>query len=279
MENAKNQLKNNEVKPNKILGQNFLIDKKVLKGVVDAGNLSPKDTILEIGPGTGILTQELAQKAKKVIAVEKDSQMVEILEEKFQESKNVKIIKGDILKMVSDPRLLTSDYKIVANIPYYLTSALIRNFLESRKQPKLMVLMLQKEVAERIVAKPPDMSLLAVSVQFYADAKIVGYVPRGSFWPVPKVDSAIIKIEPRIYTDRKRINTDTFFKIVKAGFLQPRKQLLNNLTKGLRADKEKIKSWLLKNKIEPTRRAETLSIQDWINLYNNFQHLCYNKKI
>jgi len=278
MENAKNLLQKSSIRPQKLLGQNFLIDKKTLKKIIDAADLSPKDLVLEIGPGTGILTQELAKKAKRVIAVEKDRKMVEILEQESKEYDNIEIMQGDILEILkiknqkSKLQFKNKKYKIVANIPYYLTSNLIRRFLESSEivTPKAMVLMVQKEVAERICAKPPDMSLLAVSVQFYAKAEIVGYVSKKAFWPVPKVDSAIIKIAPLIYADRKKIDADLFFKIVKAGFSQPRKQLLNNFANGLKIKKDLIQNWLLKNKIGPTRRAETLSMQDWINLYNSF---------
>lgn len=271
-----------QIRPNKLLGQNFLMDKIALKKIIEAADLSKNDIVLEIGPGTGILTKELAQKVKKLIAVEKDPKMIEILREKFREDKNVEIIQGDILciinpklqapnyKQIPNTKLkLPKKYKVVANIPYYLTSNLIRKFLEIENSPKKMVLTIQKEVAERICAEPPKMSLLAVSVQFYAKPEIVGYVSKKSFWPVPKVYSAIIKIEPRIEADKKQTYTDKFFKIVKAGFSQPRKQLLNNL-KLLKLNKEEITNWLLKNRIDYSQRAETLTMQDWINLYNTF---------
>ena len=279
-----------KIRPNKLLGQNFLTDKSVLKKIIETADLSPTDTVLEIGPGTGILTKELAQKAKRVIAVEKDPKMVEILREESKGFGNIEIIQGDILKKIKNNELEIKGYKVVANIPYYLTTNLIRNLLENKNPPKEMVLMLQKEVAERICANPPDMNLLAVAVQFYATAKIIKYVSKKSFWPVPKVDSAIIKITPLIYADsrpiradRKRIDTDKFFRIVKAGFSQPRKQLLNNLSrlnflsknysgqaKSLKNNKEIIKKWLSRNKINPSQRAETLGIKDWLNLCNNF---------
>jgi len=171
---------------------------------------------------------------------------------------------------------LSKQYKLVANIPYYLTSPLIRKFLENPpnyNQPEEIILMVQKEVAQRICASPPNMSILAVSVQFYAKAKIIFYVKKENFWPKPKVDSAIIKITPGGLTSSEaggQTSPDLFFKIVKAGFSQPRKQIGNNLSKMLKLDKQQINSWLSKNKIKPTQRAETLSVDDWICLTNNF---------
>jgi 16S rRNA (adenine1518-N6/adenine1519-N6)-dimethyltransferase len=257
-------LKEEGATPLRQLGQHFLIDKSVLKKIVEASNISSRDTILEIGPGIGVLTQELAKRAKKVIAVEKDKKMVEILKEVLKGFKNVEIIQGDILKFpISNFQFPIN--KIVANLPYYIVSPVIRKFLEEKARPKEMVLMVQKEVAQRICAKPSDMNLLAVSVQFYSKPKIISYVSKNSFWPKPKVDSAIIRIS-RIRANLTRIDTNLFFRIVKAGFSQPRKQLVNNLSKGLKLDKDKIKNWLLGNGITPIQRAETLEIEDWIKL-------------
>jgi 16S rRNA (adenine1518-N6/adenine1519-N6)-dimethyltransferase len=266
----KNFFKKYKIFPKKWLGQNFLISKEVLRKIVEAAEISKKDKILEIGPGIGNLTIELAKRAKKVIAVEKDKRMIEILKENLKDFKNVKIVQGDILKL--EPRSYTlKTYKVVANIPYYLTSRLIRKFLETKNKPKSMVLMVQKEVAQRICAKPPKMNLLAVSVQFYANPKIISFVPKDCFWPKPKVDSAILKIS-NLKTQNLKLKK-LFFKIVKAGFSHPRKQLINNLSKGLKIEKEKIKKWLLENKIKPEKRAESLSIEDWLNLVKNFKKL------
>ncbi len=257
-----------QTRPSKGLGQNFLIDKNVLQKIIDSAEIKTDDFILEVGPGIGTLTQKLAKYAKKVIAIEKDKTMVEILKETIKDFDNVKIILGDILK-TKNP--FSKKYKIVANIPYYLTSPLIRKFLEDKNQPEEIVLMLQKEVAQRICSKPPNMSLLAVSVQFYAEAKIMSYVSKNCFWPAPKVDSAIIKIVPQKKHD---VSTDLFFEIVKAGFSHPRKQLVNNLTtlkssNGVKLTKEQISDCLLINKIKPSQRAETLSVEDWERLTNN----------
>jgi len=272
-----NLLKKYQVRPSKRLGQNFLIDKEVIKKLIRAANLKPKDIILEIGPGIGTLTIELAKKVKKVIAIEKDPKMVKILEELLDcwKVRNVRMINKDILKWNPNYKLLTTNYKLVGNLPFYLTAPVIRKFLElPEARPRAMVLVIQKEVGQRICAKPPDMNLLAVSVQFYAKPEIISYISKKSFWPQPKVDSAIFRITPPINADRKLIDADLFFRIVKAGFSHPRKQLINNLSR-LRQDfggqakkinKEEIKNWLLKNNIRPSQRAETLSVGDWINL-------------
>jgi 16S rRNA (adenine1518-N6/adenine1519-N6)-dimethyltransferase len=252
--------------PIKRLGQNFLIDENVLRKIVKAADLSKEDVVLEVGSGIGNLTIELAKRAKKVIAVEKDKRMIEILKENLKEFRNVEIVEGDIREMIcAIVKKMAKDYKVVANIPYYLTSHLIRKFLELEKKPKLIVLMVQKEVAQRICAKPPKMNFLAVSVQFYAKPQIISFVSKNCFWPKPKVDSAIIKITPRKILWRSDLH-NLFFKIVRAGFSHPRKQIVNNLSEKLKIDKEKVKEWLLKNKIQPSQRAETLSVEDWIKL-------------
>lgn len=265
----KNLLKNHRVHPSKRLGQNFLTDKGAVKQIVRTANLQSKDIILEIGPGIGTLTQELAKKVKKVIAVEKDPKMCEILRETLKDFKNIEIIPGDILK-TAHCSLPATRYKVVANLPFYITSPVIRKFLEAAKPPKEMILTIQKEVAQRICAKPPKMNLLAVSVQFYAKTKIISYISKESFWPSPKVDGAILKIS--VFNQRRKSAfNQRFFEIVKEGFSQPRKQLANNLTKGLKLNKEQIKTWLLKNNIQPSRRAETLNIKDWIRLTKSYK--------
>jgi 16S rRNA (adenine1518-N6/adenine1519-N6)-dimethyltransferase len=265
----KGLLQNQGFSPKKRLGQHFLIDRVASKKILKASDIQSGDVILEIGPGIGNLTQELARAARKVIAVEKDRKMIEVLERTTKDFKNIKIIQGDILKInPGDYDLKPGKYKIVANLPYYITSPVIRKFLESGNQPEEIVLMLQKEVAQRIVAKPPNMSLLTVSVQFYAKPEIITFISKKSFWPQPKVDSAIIRIT-NIHKN-KRISQGKFFQIVRAGFSQPRKQIINNLAKGLKIDREKVKQWLLKNKIHPERRAETLELKEWLRLVGSF---------
>ena len=266
----KNTLENYNLKPSKALGQNFLVDRNILEKIIKAAEVNPGDTILEIGPGTGILTKELAKYAGKVIAVEKDRKIMGLLKENLKNCKNVELINADILK-TDIQKLISGFYKVVANLPYYITSPIIRKFLENPPAggpPEFMVLMVQKEVGQRICSSPPDMNLLAVSVQFYGNPEIVSYVSKNSFWPKPKVDSAIIKIKPT--ADKRKADADLFFKIAKAGFSQPRKQLLNNLSKSLEMEKTKTAEWLSQNNISEKQRAETLSVQDWINLANTY---------
>ena len=188
-------------KPEKYLGQHFILSKKALKKMIETAQIKTGDTIVEIGPGLGTLTEKLAETGANIVAIEKDSLMVEILKETVAGYKNVKIIQADARQLLmSDINSTTIDvghqYKIAANLPYNIATFLIRQWLESEKPPKTMVLMIQKEVARRIVAKPPRANLLGISVQFYADAEIIDYVKKESFWPKPKVDSAIIKITP-----------------------------------------------------------------------------------
>lgn len=264
----KNLLSKYNAKPSKGLGQNFLIDRNILNKITEAADIKPGDTILEVGPGIGVLTAELAQKATRVIAVEKDGLMIEILKETLTGYKNVEIIQGDALTLDARTyKLDAKNYKVVANIPYYITSPLIRKFLEAENQPTEIILMVQKEVAQRICAKPPNMSLLAVSVQFYAEPKIISYVSKNCFYPAPKIDSAIIKIHPT--GQFSEASPDLFFKVVKAGFSHPRKQLAGNLVSGLKIKKEEAEKLLLANKIDPKQRAETLSVENWVSLANS----------
>ena len=273
--NIKNLLKKYQICPSKRLGQNFLVDKEAVKKIIKAAYLESEDVILEIGPGLGTITQEVAKKVKKVIGIEKDRKMTEILKETLKDCKNVEIVLGDILKINPKYHIPYTKYKVIGNLPFYLAAPVIRQFLEAENPAKEMVLMVQKEVGQRICAKPPDMSILAVSVQVYARPEIISYISKKSFWPSPKVDSAIIKIVPAAPSKKPAIvgnlDGDLFFKIVKAGFSQPRKQLINNLSKELDLEKEKIQNWLLKNNVRPTQRAETLSVENWINLTKSFK--------
>lgn len=248
------------ITPKKGLGQNFLIAQHVISKLIAAANIISSDTVLEIGPGIGSLTAELAHKAKAVIAIEKDQKMVEILQETLADFQNIEIIQGDALKK-DLPKL---PYKLVANLPYYIAAPTIRRILEAKQNPQSLTLLIQKEVAQRICAKPPRMNIFAVSVQFYATPKLISSVKKTSFWPQPKVDSSILHIIP--HKEYSQIDSQEFFKVMKAGFKQPRKQLLNNLSAGLQLPREKTELWLTQNNIKPTQRAETLSIQDWINL-------------
>lgn len=232
---------------------------KIAQEIVEAGEVGPEDIVLEVGPGKGILTEELLKKAKKVIAVEKDEQLAELLRTKFAteiKSGKLEIISDDILKFnTSGYSLVASGYKVIANIPYYITSHLLRTFLESDNQPSLMVLMVQKEVAERIVAKDSKESLLSISVKAYGRPEIIRYVPAGYFSPAPKVDSAVLKISNISKNFFQDITEKKFFETVKKGFSQKRKMLINNL----KADKEVFKAC----NIEEKARAENVSLEQW----------------
>lgn len=240
-------------KPKKSLGQNFLKSSKIAQEIVEAGEVGQEDIILEVGPGKGILTEELLKKAKKVIAVEKDQELVDFLAQKFAtEIKNGKLelVSGDILNLEAE---LPSCYKLIANIPYYITSHFLRTFLESDTQPSLMVLMVQREVAERIVEVKE--SLLSISVKAYGQPEIIRKVPAGYFSPAPKVDSAVLKISGISKDFFKDIGEKKFFETVKKGFSHKRKMLINNL----KVDKEALKSC----KIEEKARAENVSLEEW----------------
>ncbi len=254
-----------DAQPKKGLGQHFLIDERVLDKIVAAVALEPADTVLEIGPGLGVLTQALAERAGRVIAVELDEQMISILKDQLGDRENLTIVHGDILE--TEPgELIDGPYKVAANLPYYITSAAIRHLLEAQHKPASMVLMMQLEVAQRILAEPGDMSTLAVSVQFYGEPALVTQVPAGAFWPRPEVDSAVLRIdvydEPPFVVD----DVDWFFTVVRAGFQQRRKQLKNSLAGGLHPSKEEVVAALETAGIDPRRRAQTLSIAEWASL-------------
>lgn len=251
------------------LGQNFLNDPVVLEKIIQASSLKETDFVVEVGPGKGVLTEQLAKHVEKVVAIELDDALVPVLTQKFADTKNVEIIHKDILKinlpkLLSDYKLQTTNYKLVANIPYYITSPIIRLFLEQEQQPQEIILMIQKEVAERIIEKPGKMSILSVSVQYYAQAEIMFSVSKNSFSPAPKVDSAVIKITPNKKFE-KEIDKK-FFRLVKAGFSAKRKTLLNNLTSSLQLEKNLVEEKIKKAGLQPAVRAQELSIEDWKRL-------------
>lgn len=230
--------------------------------------LKDKEAVLEIGPGKGVLTEKLLQTGARVVAVEKDRAFIPLLKEKFAGcSDQLKIVEGDILKKLPELAVSLKKYKVVANIPYYLTNHLIRQLLETRPRPQKIILMIQKEVAQRIIAQAPKATLLGVAVQFYARAKILLTVPKEKFRPQPKVDSAVISIVPekKVLAEEK-----IFFKVLKTGFSQPRKTLKNNLATLLAGDNEKAEQWLAKCKIKPNQRAQELKLKDWTCLVKNF---------
>lgn len=253
------------VQPNKTLGQNFLINKGIIAKIISAASLSDADVVLEIGPGTGLLTFELAKTAKKIIAVEKDKKLSVMLRDECEKHNitNIEIIEDDVLVFLQK-HFTEKNYTVVANIPYYLTSALIRMLLELPNKPSNIILTIQKEVAQRIVAQNEKESILSLSVKLYADAKILFYISKGSFFPIPKVDSACIAITPK--KTRKKIDSKSFFLVVKAGFSSPRKKLFSNLANGLQIEKSLLESIFLKANISPNARAESLSFDQWLML-------------
>lgn len=262
-----------KISAKKYLGQNFLSNPRILGKIADAAELTKDDIVLEIGPGTGNLTKILAERASKVIAIEKDARLIPLLKSEFNNVRNVEIIKEDILKLKIETLNIAKApfasqraplrYKVVGNIPYYITSHLLRVIFENWPRSELIVLTVQKEVAQRITAKPPNMSILAVSVQFYANAKIVGYISKGSFRPVPKVDSAIIRLSPKTLNFKPEEITN-FFDIVRLGFSSKRKKLLNNLAG--KFDKMSLGKIFTEINLDPNTRAEELSLDDWVKL-------------
>lgn len=276
--------------PKKSLGQNFLRDEKVLRKIIEAADLQADDFVIEIGPGEGALTEKLAERVQKIIAIEIDTSLIPRLKRKFGDTKNIVIIEGDVLKinlhkllgsegstfgvLKVEPSRNPQNYKVVANIPYYITSPIIRLFLESEFPPAEMILMVQKEVAERIVAKPGQMSLLTLAVQYYAQAELLFIVDRKSFYPAPEVDSAVIRITPSPPSPlpigervaEGRVRDKKFFRLARAGFSAKRKTLLNNLSSGLHLDKAAVEEKLKTAGLKPTARAQELSVEDWKKL-------------
>jgi len=243
------------------LGQNFLVDEKALNKIVKAADLKPSDNVIEVGPGTGFLTEKLLDKVKHVTSVELDKGMIGILEDRFKGADNLGLVNCDVLKFKIE-NLKLCDYKVVANIPYYITSPLIKHFLQSDKRPTTMVLLVQKEVAEKICGKTGK-SVITIETGVFGSPKIVGNVKAGSFYPKPKVDSAILKIEVYKKPLVEDVQIKDFLKIVKAGFSQKRKKLSNSLASMLKIKSSEAVSALQKAKIAPNSRAEELEIEDW----------------
>jgi 16S rRNA (adenine1518-N6/adenine1519-N6)-dimethyltransferase len=261
--NTETLLKRHGLRAHKGLGQNFLQDPLALQEIASAAEIQPTDTVLEIGPGLGSLTRYLAVAAKEVVAVELDQNLLPPLNAVLTSYPNVRLIHGDILKLSPEDLITEKDYLVVANIPYYITSAVIRHLLEAQVKPRRIALTVQKEVAERICAKPGDMSLLALSVQVYGKPRIAARIPAGAFFPAPKVDSAVLCVD--IYSSPliKPELLNIFFKLIKAGFSQKRKTLRNSLSSGLHISPTDAADLLTHAGIDPPRRAETLSIEEW----------------
>ncbi len=250
------------LKASKGLGQHFLVDRDSLEQVMAAGELDPGDTVVEIGPGLGVMTIPLTRSVKQVIAVEMDPVLADLLER--DRPGNLEVRQGDIMR-VALPQL-PPGYKVVANIPYYLTSRIFRMFLDSNHQPALMAVLIQREVAQRITAQPGAMSVLAFSVQYYGEPAIKAEVPRHKFWPPPKVDSAVVQVrvfkEPAFPADRARL-----FRLVKAGFGEKRKMLKNSLAGGLNTSVQLSAALVDRAGLPPTARAQELSMKQWQQLY------------
>ena len=259
-------LKRFHLRAEKSLGQNFLQDSSALENIALAAEIQGDDCVLEIGPGLGSLTRYLAVSAKEVTAIELDPDLLAPLRAVLTPYQNVRVVHGDILKTSISQIITKPDYLVVANIPYNITSAIIRHLLEADVKPRRVVLTIQKEVAERICAKAGDLSLLALSVQVYGKPSIAAIIPAAAFHPAPKVDSAILRIdiykEPLVPQDMLK----TFFKLTKAGFSQKRKTLRNSLSSGLHISTKESETLLTSAGIDFMRRAETLSIDEWKGL-------------
>ena len=274
----KDRLELYAIKPRKGLGQHFLINQGSLQKIVEAAELSSNDLVIEVGAGLGILTTELVKKAGEVLAVEIDAKLAFILKQLFASASNVKIIRanimeippGELLKQNASKFTGNREFKVVANIPYYITSPIIRHFLEAQLKPRLMVLMVQKEVGQQIIASPGKTNLLNLSVQLYAKPEIVAKIPAGNFYPRPKVDSAILRLEvyekPRVPEE----GIQEFFHVARAGFSAPRKQIKNSLAQGLRIKLLEAAEILYKAGISCERRPQTLSFEEWVSLTDAF---------
>ncbi len=245
------------------LSQNFLQDPPSLEKIAAAADIRNADTVLEIGPGLGSLTRYLSLLAREVLAVELDGKLVPVLKAVLKPYPNVRLIQGDILDLAAQELGLPPEYIVAANIPYNITSAILRHLLESEPKPRRMVLTVQKEVAERICAAPPRMSLLALSVQVHGTPSSVARIPAGAFFPVPSVDSAVVRIEVRASPVIPAAQLEAFFRLIKAGFSQKRKTLRNALSAGLKISTTDTESLLARAGIDARRRAETLSLDEW----------------
>ena len=275
---AKSQLRELNVRAAKGLGQHFLVDRAVLETIVSAAELGPDDTVVEVGPGLGILTEELVKRAGKVIAVEIDPKLAVALGRKLYQVSHLTVLNANVLDL--DPSELVGGqtstsghpygYKVVANLPFYIASPILRHFLEAWLKPELMVVMLQKEVGQSMVAEPGAMSLLAVSVQLYGKPTVVDYVPAQCFYPQPKVDSAIVRIGVYPQPAVDVADVAGFFEVVRAGFSAPRKQLRNSLSLGLQLGAPDVIELLEQAGIAPQRRPQTLSLEEWAQVYRVF---------
>jgi len=251
-------------KPKKSLGQHWLFDDAILASIVDTADIKTNENVLEVGPGLGTLTKKLLQTGAEIYAVEKDEALSYKLRHTFNQDNNFKLFINDILKF--DLTSLPPNYKVVANIPYYLTSNLIRILTESDNPPGSITLLVQKEVAQRICASPGQMSLLSVSAQLYYHCNLSIIVPGDKFTPPPKVDSQVVHLVRKQPKEIPKLNTKHFFRVVRAGFSSRRKTLLNSLSGGLDVSKQITKENLEKAGISSDQRPQELSLEDWLRL-------------
>lgn len=261
--NPRDLLDTYHIEPKKGLGQNFLHDPNALHKIADSAGIEPGDTVVEIGPGTGALTEVLAHQAARVIAIELDERLEPLLDARFATTPNVEFVYADILK--SDMAQITGGgpYLVVANVPYYITGAIMRHLFESQPRPTRMVLTMQLEVAQKLVAKPGDMSLIGVSAQFYSKPRIVAKFPPAVFYPRPEVGSAVVRFDVYDTPPVAVPSEATFFAVVRAGFSQKRKQIKNSLAGGLMKSAEETAALCARAGIDPQRRAETLTLTEW----------------
>jgi 16S rRNA (adenine1518-N6/adenine1519-N6)-dimethyltransferase len=250
-----------------------LTDPAILEKICSIAGVTDQDLVLEIGAGLGHLTSHLARSARQVIAVELDEQLIPPLEDNLESFTNVQIVQGDFLQLDLSEILQENDFLVVANIPYYITSRIIRNLLETDHKPKQIILTIQYEVAQRVCARTGRLSRLALSVLMYGDPSLEMRIPAGAFYPVPKVDSAVIKInlhpEPKLAGSLR----NHFFTIINAGFLHKRKTLRNSLSKGLGWAPNKAADLLSASSVDPQRRAETLSLEEWLEVTHQYDKI------
>ncbi len=274
MQHPKEILKKIGLSPKKFLGQNFLVSEQTTDKILDTARLRSEDIVLEVGSGLGVLTRKMAERVAKVIAVEKDQELADWLEKELESFPNVEIVAGDILEINRDWRLeIDEQHKVVSNLPFNISKIVIKKLLQKYNPPTEMTLMVQKEVAESICSQPPKMDLISVAVQLYAEPEYVQTVPRNHFWPQPKVNAAIIRLttrpsywRARTEKERRFVNQELFFKLARAGFGHRRKQLTGLLQKELGLDRQKVIKLLKECDINPKARAETLSVQKWMEL-------------
>jgi 16S rRNA (adenine1518-N6/adenine1519-N6)-dimethyltransferase len=264
-------LKKYSLHPDKSLGQNFLTDPVIINNIVTIAGITNQDAVLEIGAGLGHLTFQLAQKAGSVTAVELDKRLIDPLQEILKDFPNTRIIQGDILQLSVKDLVPAKNFLVVANIPYYITSQIIRNLLENRPKPQRIILTIQREVAQRICASAGKLSVLALSVLIYGSPTIELTIPAGAFFPVPKVDSAVVLIKPYqapLLPDPQR---KIYFKLIKAGFQHKRKTIRNSFIRTLGWHPDQVLKLLQETGIDPKRRAETLSLEEWLTLTRSYE--------